>query len=144
MHKWRDGHMHQTARTITTAAADVLAFDFVHPVRIFELVARVTTAVVLGTTDAVFALDTIDHDGSTRVEKCTLTLDVARAVGHRDYNKLEGSSEAFDLQPGQQLVIEHKTAAAGGAAAGAVKLGFKYAILSDATRDATYDHIHTS
>lgn len=149
MHKWRDHHVHQTAIDITASAGDVLVFDVAHPVRVFELDAIVTTAIVIATAtrvDAVFSLDLMDHDRSTRTEKCTLTLDAARAVGHRDYVKLEGpgTETAFDVQPGQACVLEHKTAASGTAAAGGVKVGIKYAILSDANRDATYDHVRTS
>lgn len=148
MHRWRYHHVEQTEKDITDAAGVVATVDFAHPVRIFEFGFIVgTEAVVIGTaTEGVESLDLMSHDRSTVVEKCTITVGTAWAVGHRVSVKLEGvgTEAAFDVQPGEAAVIRHKTQPVTGSIAGKVKFYLKYAILSDANRDATYDHLVTS
>ena len=148
MHRWRYHHVEQTEFDITGAAAVVQLVDFAHPVRIFEWGFIVASeAVVIGTaTEGVESLDLMSHDRSTVVENATILVDTAWAVGHRVSVKLEGvgTEAAFEVQPGEAAVLRHKTQPVTGAIAGKVKFYLKYAILSDANRDATYDHAVTS
>ncbi len=100
----------------TASAADKGAVTIVHPCVLRQIQFLVTTNIVNTTTAAVESVDYRPTYGSDtgRVELGTLVLANGTAAGKVVYKNVNKK-----LSPGEQLVCRHKTAGAGGSAAGA-------------------------
>ena len=122
-----------TAVTITATAADhgSIRAPKNHALRVLKVGYTVKTAVVAaGTTAVVISFDLSDADDSAnRTELKTFTPENGTLTvnAQDDYDfTLNGYSGGYRIPAGRSLVFEHKTAAAGGSAAGVVGM---YAIV---------------
>jgi hypothetical protein len=86
---------------------------------------KVTTAVVIGTTNGVIKLQKLAKDGSTATDKATWTqnaTEVAKGatVGNTIYVDLCALGTQFEIEPGEAVQVNHTTAAATGSPAGSL------------------------
>jgi hypothetical protein len=133
-------HVQASALTITGGAASVAIIDHAHRIKLLRWGFTVTTAVVIGTTDAVLTLFKVAFDRSTQTSLDVITIETARAVGHVEYTDLHGVAASNNpIQQGEAVEIDHTTAASGGSAAGAVKVWYTYEILGPIW-NSTYHH----
>jgi hypothetical protein len=104
-----------TPTTYSASAGDLHTFTARRPLWVMGLGCEVTTAYTAPTTAQVVALDFRPTYGSDtgRVEKTTITMGTARTAGTIIHKRIDG----FKVLPGQQVVIEQKTAGSGGAGA---------------------------
>lgn len=108
----------QTAEDLSAAAADHAVWAPGTPIRVVGFGFVCVEVVGDATTAAVVSLDLRPTVGSdtNRAEKETLTID-NRAAG-TVVRTAHASFAPFDVDPGQELVFEHKTAASGGTTTG--------------------------
>jgi len=114
-----------TAEDLSAAAADHGKLLVCYPARVIEFGFPLTEATAGATTVPVVSLDLLDRDGTTRTEKATITF-ATEAIGVVPRRKLLAEGNDFEVENGQWLVFEHKTAASGGTTTGA---GHYYVVL---------------
>ena len=99
---------------VETAAADVFVYTFSHAAIIKDIHLHVTNAAVAtDNTAAVVAVD-LDPSDAARAEKIAFTIADAAAVGTVYRAKTVGGANwvPFNVKPGDQLIVEIKTAGA--------------------------------
>jgi len=111
----KDANAALTPTAYNATAGDLHVITARRPLWVMGVGCEVTTAYTAPSTAQVVSLDFRPSYGSDtgRVEKATVTMDTARAAGTVIHKLIDG----FKVLPGQQIVIEQKTAGSGGAGA---------------------------
>ncbi len=107
---WKSSLIVPVETAVEASPADVFTWIVEHPLRVTDVSVVISTLTAIDMTSAVASVDAV-IDGAARAEQTTLTITDAVAVGTElSAAETDTSWEPFELDEGDTLYFEHKTA----------------------------------